>query len=160
MTPACLWTGRGRAPSVQGRASRGSVPSPEGRQPFLRLVLGCLSQSGKSQCLPAARNPPTFVTHQRPQVSSILIPCPLWLPHSGGLSTGVRLEGKRFSSPSAPPALGGFCHHLPVGALRLLPTSWPFRKGSLPEVSAQPLLCSLPLPLSHWLLSSHTCVSL
>lgn len=34
VAPACLQTGRERASSVQGRASRGSVPSPEGWQPF------------------------------------------------------------------------------------------------------------------------------
>ena len=68
--------------------------------------------------------------------------------------------GKSFSSPSAPPALGGFCNLLPVGALRLLPTSWPFRKGSLPEVSSQPLLCSLALPPLLASFFPHLCVSL
>ena len=66
-------------------AQKGGSPSPG--------VPGCLSQSGKSQCLPGARSPPLLVTHQRPEVNSILTPSPPWLLQSGGLSIGVRLGG-------------------------------------------------------------------
>lgn len=46
-----------------------AFPAQKGGSPSLG-VLGCLSQSGKSQCLPGARNPPTLITHQRPWVNS------------------------------------------------------------------------------------------
>lgn len=154
MTPACLWTGRGRAPSVQGRASRG-------RKGFPAQKAAALSQAGLGMFVHRVENPsvcqlpgtsPTFVIIDQ---SYRLVPsnsCPLWLTwwplHC------VRLRGRDSPAPSVLSPWRLLVTISSCGALRL-----PYELASSERPSPRPRPASqLPaLPLSHCFFP--TCVS-
>lgn len=96
---------KGKSPICTGQGKQRQRSQPRRAAALPRAGLGMFVTEWKIPVSACCQEPPTFVTHQRPQINSILIPNPLWLPHSRGLSTGVRLWGRVSPAPVLPQPL-------------------------------------------------------